>query len=188
MIENESLFIADSLWSATANSQITCNALIGDKETEIAIIGAGYTGLSAALHLSEKNKNIVVLDSENPGWGASGRNGGQVNPGLKEDPNEIEAKFGAEVGRRIVDMSGTAPDLVFSLIKKYNIDCDAIRSGWIRAAHSEDAYVKQIKRAKDWQSRGVPIQILNSTEIEEMIGTNEYCGGTLDPRGGNLHP
>jgi len=134
MIENESLFIADSLWSATANSKITCNALIGDKETEIAIIGAGYTGLSAALHLSEKNKNIVVLDSENPGWGASGRNGGQVNPGLKEDPNEIEAKFGAEVGRRIVDMSGTAPDLVFSLIKKYNIDCDAIRSGWIRAA------------------------------------------------------
>ena len=118
MIENESLFIADSLWSATANSKITCNALIGDKETEIAIIGAGYTGLSAALHLSEKNKNIVVLDSENPGWGASGRNGGQVNPGLKEDPNEIEAKFGAEVGRRIVDMSGTAPDLVFSLIKK----------------------------------------------------------------------
>ena len=188
MIENESLFIADSLWSATANSKITCNALIGDKETEIAIIGAGYTGLSAALHLSEKNKNIVVLDSENPGWGASGRNGGQVNPGLKEDPNEIEAKFGAEVGRRIVDMSGTAPDLVFSLIKKYNIDCDAIRSGWIRAAHSEDAHVKQIKRAKDWQSRGVPIQILNSTEIEEMIGTNEYCGGTLDPRGGNLHP
>ena len=70
MIENESLFIADSLWSATANSKITCNPLIGDKETEIAIIGAGYTGLSAALHLSEKNKNTVVLDSESPGWGA----------------------------------------------------------------------------------------------------------------------
>ncbi|MGY9035414.1 MAG: NAD(P)/FAD-dependent oxidoreductase [Rhodobacterales bacterium] len=188
MIENESLFIADSLWSATANSNINCNPLIGENETEIAIIGAGYTGLSAALHLSEKNKNIVVLDSENPGWGASGRNGGQVNPGLKEDPDEIEAKFGVEVGRRIVEMSGSAPELVFSLIKKYNINCDPIRSGWIRAAHSEDAFRKQVKRAKDWQSRGVPIQILNSTQIEQMIGTNEYCGGTLDPRGGNLHP
>ena len=188
MIENESLFIADSLWSSTANSNINCNPLIGENETEIAIIGAGYTGLSAALHLSEKNKNIVVLDSENPGWGASGRNGGQVNPGLKEDPDEIEAKFGVEVGRRIVEMSGSAPELVFSLIKKYNINCDPIRSGWIRAAHSEDAFRKQVKRAKDWQSRGVPIQILNSTQIEQMIGTNEYCGGTLDPRGGNLHP
>ena len=188
MIKNEYSFNRNSLWSATANAEILCEPLVGNKEADVVIVGAGYTGLSAALHLVEKKKKVIILDSENPGWGASGRNGGQVNPGLKEDPDDIEEKFGIEDGRKMVQISGDAPDLVFSLIKKHNIKCDAIRSGWIRAAHSKDAFEKQKKRAKDWQARGVPIEILDQDHINAMLGTNEYYGGTLDPRGGNLHP
>ncbi len=188
MIKNEQPFNSNSLWSATANKEIICKPLSGNKKAEVVVIGGGYTGLSAALHLAEFGRNVVVLDSENPGWGASGRNGGQVNPGLKEDPTEVEQRFGTEVGRRMVEMSGSAPDLVFSLIKKHKIQCDAIRSGWIRAAHNKNAFEKQKKRAKDWQDRGVPIEILNTQEIQKILGTEEYCGGSLDPRGGNLHP
>ena len=188
MIKNEQPFNSNSLWNATANKELFCNSLTNDEEAEVVIIGAGYTGLSAGLHLAEKKMKVIILDSENPGWGASGRNGGQVNPGLKEDPEEIEKKFGSEVGRKMVEVSGNAPDLVFSIIKKYNIQCNAIRSGWIRAAHNKEAFKKQKKRAKDWQGRGVAIQILERDEIAAMLGTDEYCGGSLDPRGGNLHP
>ena len=188
MIKNEQPFNSNSLWSATANKEIICKPLSGNKKAEVVVVGGGYTGLSAALHLAEYGKNVVVLDSENPGWGASGRNGGQVNPGLKENPTEVEQRFGTDIGRRMVEMSSSAPDLVFSLIKKHKIQCDAVRSGWIRAAHNKNAFEKQKKRAEDWQRRGIPIKILNTREIQAMLGTSEYYGGSLDPRGGNLHP
>ena len=80
MIENENNIIANSLWSATANETPTCPTLTSELEADVAIVGAGFTGLSAALHLAELGKQVVVLEAQTPGWGASGRNGGQVNP------------------------------------------------------------------------------------------------------------
>lgn len=188
MIENEAAVIADSLWSATANPAPECPPLSGEIDTHVAVVGAGYTGLSAAVHLAERGIDTVVLESETPGWGASGRNGGQVNPGLIEDPDQIEAKFGAEIGMRMINMSGAAGDLVFSLIDRHNISCDAVRSGWIRAAHNDVALRALESRVEQWQRRGGPLRLLGRDEVVQMIGTDVYCGGAIDPRGGNLHP
>ena len=188
MIENEKAVIANSLWSATANQTPECPPLDGDVSAKVAIIGAGFTGLSAALHLAERGIEAVVLEAETPGWGASGRNGGQVNPGLIEDPDQIIAKFGTDMGARMIRLSGGAGDLVFSLIERHGIACDAIQSGWIRAAHNEAAVKLLETRAEQWQRHGGPLRLLTRDETAQMIGTDVYCGGVIDPRGGNVHP
>ena len=102
--------------------------------SKIAVIGAGYTGLSAALHLAAKGVDVVVLEANEPGWGASGRNGGQVNPGLKHDPDTICGDFGPDLGARMIALSGNAPSFVFDLIQRHQIACSALQSGTLRAA------------------------------------------------------
>jgi glycine/D-amino acid oxidase-like deaminating enzyme len=188
MIKNERAVIADSLWTATANPLHSWPVLASDSKVDVVIVGGGITGLSAALHLAEAGRSVAILEAQTPGWGASGRNGGQVNPGLKESPDAIEVRFGADAGGRMVRTSGGAADLVFSLIDRHRISCDAQRTGWIRAAHNLAALNDLQAGAQEWRRRGTEVQILNSDEITQMIGTEAYCGGVLDPRGGNLHP
>jgi hypothetical protein len=95
-----------SLWADTATPAPTCPPLPGDVDTEVAVVGAGYTGLSAALHLAEAGRQVTVLDRFGPGWGCSGRNGGQVNPAWKLLPDDLEAKLGAPAARRGIMMAG----------------------------------------------------------------------------------
>ena len=188
MIPNERPVIADSLWSATAHRVPDYPALDGDAQCDVAVVGGGFTSLSAALHLAESGVRVTLLEGQQPGWGASGRNGGQINPGLKDGPSGIIAKFGPDQGRRMIDMSGKAADLVFELIAKHAIDCDALRPGWIRAAHTPKTLRALHALADDWQSYGAPVQPLDKTNMERLTGTNAYVGGLIDRRGGNLHP
>ncbi|MFC7705523.1 NAD(P)/FAD-dependent oxidoreductase [Plastorhodobacter daqingensis] len=188
MIVNEIAPIANSLWSATANATPPCPPLRGEEETDVAIVGAGFTGLSAALHLAEAGVAATVLEAETPGWGASGRNGGQVNPGLKEDPDAIEARFGPDIGARMVTLAGGAGDLVFSLIRRHGIDCAGVQAGWIQPVHDAAALRVVQARVDQWARRGAPLRMLSRQETAEMLGTDAYIGGMIDPRGGNLHP
>ena len=188
MIANENPVIANSLWSSTANAGPVCSPLSGEAETEIAVIGAGFTGLSAALHLAEAGQDVTVLEAETPGWGASGRNGGQVNPGLIEDPEAVVRTFGEDMGRRMVALSGAAGQLVFSLIEKHAIDCEAMPVGWLRAAHDAKAMALMQSRAEQWRRHGAELRLLSREETAELIGAPAYVGGLLDPRGGNVHP
>ena len=109
----------------------------GDQKADVAIVGGGFTGLSAALHLALGGADVAVLEAGEPGWGASGRNGGQVIPGLKEDPREILKRFGPEQGEAMIKAGGDAADLVFDLIRQHDIDCDSQQTGWIQAAHTK---------------------------------------------------
>ncbi|MEX0339186.1 MAG: NAD(P)/FAD-dependent oxidoreductase [Arenibacterium sp.] len=188
MIPNERPVIANSLWSATANRVPDYPAMDGQAQCDVAVVGGGFTGLSAALHLAEAGVRVTVLEAQHPGWGASGRNGGQINPGLKDGPREIIAAFGREWGQRMIEMSGNAADLVFDLIAKYGIDCGARRPGWIRAAHTPKTRHALRVLAEDWQDHGAPVMPLDATEIERLSGTGAYLGGLIDRRGGNLHP
>ena len=156
MIEDERPPLADSLWTATAPAGPACPPLLGEVEAEVVIVGGGYTGLSAALHLAERKVSVVLVEAREPGWGASGRNGGQVIPGLKEDPDEVERIMGPTFGRRAVRLSAAAPDLVFDLVARHGIACDAVRAGWIQPAPDEAGVRLQQARVRQWERRGAP--------------------------------
>lgn len=187
-ITHEPAVLANSLWTATVNPSPSYPPLRGETRAEVAVVGGGFTGLSAALHLAEKGLSVALLEAEQPGWGASGRNGGQVIAGLKHDPDELVAAFGPELGARMVRFAGEAPDLVFSLIEKHGIDCAPLRTGWIQPAHNAAGLATSSRRVEQWQRRGAPVRSLTKEEVTGLVGSEAYCGGLLDERGGSIHP
>jgi glycine/D-amino acid oxidase-like deaminating enzyme len=177
-----------SLWHATAVPAPSTPALKQNTETEIAIVGAGYAGLSTALHLAQKGIGAIVLEAREPGWGGSGRNGGQVIPGLKYDPDELEAKFGPKAGAAMADFMGRTADNVFRLIEQHRMDVPRVRNGWIQGAHSRFGLTEASSRAAQWQRRGVDAKLLDKGDIADHLGNDAYLGGWLDPRGGAIQP
>jgi glycine/D-amino acid oxidase-like deaminating enzyme len=177
-----------SLWHATAVPAPSTPALTQAAETEIAIVGAGYAGLSTALHLAQKGIGTVVLEAREPGWGGSGRNGGQVIPGLKYDPDELEEKFGPTAGAAMADFMGRTADNVFRLIEQHRMDVPHVRNGWIQGAHSRFGLTEASSRAAQWQRRGVDAKLLDRAGIADHLGNDAYLGGWLDPRGGAIQP
>jgi glycine/D-amino acid oxidase-like deaminating enzyme len=151
-------------------------------------VGGGFTGLSAALHLAEAGADVALLEASEPGFGASGRNGGQVIPGLKLEPDELEARFGSDRGARLVAEVGGAADLVFDLVRRHGIECEARQDGWIKAAHSASALRAVLDGARQWSRRGAPVEELDRGRIAELTGTDGYAGGWVDGRGGVLQP
>lgn len=184
----ERLTLPDSLWTATAPPPPECPPLRGERRADVCVVGGGYTGLSAALHLAEAGADVVLLEAGEPGYGASGRNGGQVIPGLKIDPDEVERRWGRERGRRVVELAGGAADAVFDLVKRHGIACDAHQGGWIRAAHAEAGRRATAETARQWQRRGAPVDELDRRQVAELLGTDAYVGGLLYRRGGALQP
>ena len=144
-----------SLWAATAPPPVPTPRLEGDLSADVCVIGAGYAGLSTALHLAERGTNVLVLEAREPGWGASGRNGGQVIPGLKYDPDELMEKVGPERGPRLVDFAGKTADIVFDLIEKHGMEVPRTREGWIQSAHTPATVELVRSRAEQWSRRGV---------------------------------
>lgn len=177
-----------SLWAATAPPAAQTPPLDAATEADICIIGGGYAGLSTALHLAERGISAVVLEAEEPGWGGSGRNGGQVIPGIKYDPSELIKKFGAEAGEAMSRFVGNTADLVFDLIEKHGMEVPRARKGWIQGAHTVEMIETVTRRAADWQRRGVVAQVLDQTQMRDHLGTDQYLGGWLDPRGGAVQP
>ena len=125
--------LPDSLWAATAPPGPECPLLASNDAADVVVVGAGYTGLSTALHLARAGRRVVVLDAGEPGWGCSGRNGGQVNPGgAKILPEHIVADLGSVRGERFLEFGDRSCDLVFELIERYGIECEAIRPGYVQ--------------------------------------------------------
>jgi glycine/D-amino acid oxidase-like deaminating enzyme len=178
-----------SLWSATAEEPAPpAPRLQGRAKADVAIVGAGFTGLSAALHLAEAGVDALVLEAEEPGFGASGRNGGQVIPGLKFDPDTLVALLGRERGERLVEIAGGAAEFSFGLIERHAIRCAPVRKGWIQGAHAPSILDTARRRVEQWGRRGAPVRFLDRDEVAELTGTERYCGGWLDERGGTIQP
>jgi glycine/D-amino acid oxidase-like deaminating enzyme len=177
-----------TLYQDTAEPAAPTPALEGDVRADVAVIGGGITGLSGALHLAERGAKVVLLEAEEPGWGASGRNGGQVNPGLKLDPDTVEHAFGPELGGRMNALAGGAPGFVFDLIERHGIRCDARRNGTLRAAVRAKHAAQVRASAQQLARRGAPVELLEGSKLEQATGTARYRLAMLDRRGGDLNP
>ncbi|APZ52212.1 NAD(P)/FAD-dependent oxidoreductase [Salipiger abyssi] len=175
-----------SLWYATAKEPDPGSD--APEDAQVLVIGGGFTGLSTALHLAERGVAVTLIEAEKIGFGASGRNGGQVIPGLKIDPAEMRARWGAEAGGRLVEFAGGAADRVFDLIERHGIACAATRQGWIQGAHSAKALRAVHGRAREWEREGAPVEIYDADAMAEATGTRIYHGGWRDLRAGLVNP
>jgi glycine/D-amino acid oxidase-like deaminating enzyme len=186
--ESPPLPLPPSLWAATARPAPATPPLDGSRRADVTIVGAGYSGLAAALRLAESGASVVVLEAGEPGWGASGRNGGQVIPGLKWDPDELVAMLGAEAGEHLARVAGAAPDTVFDLIERHGIACEARRCGWIQPTFADADNALAARRVEQWQRRGAPVSLLDRAEACRLVGSPIYRGGWIDRRAGSLQP
>jgi glycine/D-amino acid oxidase-like deaminating enzyme len=162
--------------------------LAADRRAAVAIVGGGIAGLSTALHLAEAGTDVVVLEARVPGWGASGNNGGQLNPGLKYDPDTIEATWGADLGGRMIRFAYGAPDTAFALIRRLGIACHARQNGTLRAAYSQQGVAGITQTARQCQARSMPVELLDAAQVAQLTGTTRYRAAMLDRRGGDVQP
>ena len=182
------LALPPSLYADTAVAPAPAPALDVDRTASVAIIGGGFAGLSTALHLAERGTDAIVLEAREPGWGASGNNGGQLNPGLKLDPDTIEATFGADLGHRMIAFAWNTPTFTLDLIRRLGIACEARQNGTLRAAYQETNAAGIEATAEQCLRRGMPVSVLDRNAVREATGADRYINAMLDRRGGDLQP
>ncbi|MFD2250814.1 NAD(P)/FAD-dependent oxidoreductase [Pseudochelatococcus lubricantis] len=156
--------------------------------SDVIVVGAGYTGLSAALSLAEAGTEVTVIDARHVGWGASGRAWGQVAASAKFMPAQVEADFPPDVAARINAAGAGAPDLVFGLVEKHGMECDVVRSGNLIAAHVPSREAGLARTVADLARRGYPVELLEGAACREVIGSPRYRVALHDRRGGSLNP
>lgn len=185
---SQTLTQPDSLWTDTASAKpFEAPPLDGERTVEIAIIGGGFTGLSAALHAAELGASVAVLEAGPIGYGASGRNGGQVNPGVKLDEAALAARYG-EAGRGLYRLGQEAPDFLAELVARKGLDCHFARPGLLRLAHHPTALDTVRQAAVALRKSGVAAADLDAADVERRVGTRRYLGGLYDPRGASVQP
>ena len=187
-MDQKSFALPPSLYADTAAPPVATPALDVDKNVSVAIIGGGFAGLSTALHLAEQGTDAIVLEAREPGWGASGNNGGQLNPGLKLDPDAVEAAFGADLGRRMIAFAYNTPVFTFELIRRLAIACEARQNGTLRAAYHESHAAAVETTAQQCIRRGMPVAVLDRNALREVTGTDRYIRAMFDSRGGDVQP
>lgn len=180
-----------ALWAATSPPAPNTPALHDDIETDIAIVGAGYCGLSAALHLAENGHAVTVLEAHEPGWGASGRNAGHCTPDWTYNtPDGVAASYGPEYGERLNDFQSGAGTFVFDLIKRHGIDCDARQTGTISVIRKGDHKTLAAARVKaeQWTRRGKAVELLDEAATAAQVGSDRFQAALMFHEGGNLQP
>jgi glycine/D-amino acid oxidase-like deaminating enzyme len=156
---------------------------------DVVVIGGGFSGLSTALNLCERGHDVLVLEAVDVGFGASGRNNGQVIPTLtRREPDDMVARFGAEAGERFVALVRDWASCLFDLVRRHGIACDAEQTGWIQPAHSPGRVRLSEKRVKQWSRRGAPVELLDRGQVSAMLGSDAYYGGFWNRTGGHINP
>lgn len=156
--------LSHGLWEKTAPPAPQTETLSGDARAQVAIVGGGYTGLSAALFLAEAGTDVVLLEAEEIGFGGSGRNVGLVNAGMWVMPDDLPGILGETYGERLLDLLGDAPRVVFDLAMQHGMACEAMPVGTLHCAVGESGLAQLGERARQWQARGAPVRLLDREE------------------------
>ena len=179
----------NSYYHASCNRDLDLGPLDGSRRADVCIIGGGYTGLSTALHLAERGYDVVLLEARKPGWGASGRNGGQLCSGQRKDQQALTQMVGTDSARKLWELAEDAKALAKSLIDKHGIDCD-LKPGIAHPDHKPDYaaesrdYVDFLRDQYDYDQ----IEYLERDAMAELVGSDSYHGGSLDMGAAHLHP
>ena len=176
------------LWERTAPPAPATPALEGEARTGVAVIGAGYTGLSTALHLAGRGIGATVLEAAAIGYGGAGRNVGLVNAGMWVMPQELVRVLGPDHGNRLLDTLGAGPAYVWEMVRRHGIDCEANPAGTLHAGVGRKGFAELAERARQWQARGAPVELLDRAGAAAMLGTDRYEGALLDRRAGTIQP
>ncbi|SHM25361.1 NAD(P)/FAD-dependent oxidoreductase [Roseibium suaedae] len=180
---------APSYYAATANRRGQYPQFAGEIRCDVCVIGGGYTGLSAALHLVERGLSVVLLEANRVGWGASGRNGGQVGSGQRTDQMTLESRHGLDHARRLWALGEESKAIVRELIERHSIECD-YGHGIIEAVHRPGLvpetreYVDHLLEAYGYDK----IKFLDEEKMRHAVASPAYFGGAIDMGAGHLHP
>ncbi len=176
------------LWAQTAAPGVPVPPLDGEAEADVAIVGAGYCGLTAALHLAEAGRSVVVVEAEEPGFGGSGRNNGHCVPDWTwQEPGEIDARFGAR-GDRVNHLQGDAAELVFQLIRDHQISCEAVQSGTLTVVRDEKSVAGLRGKFEHWDRLGKRVRWIERGDMRDYIASDVFAAAILFEDGGHLNP
>ena len=177
-----------SYYAASANPSPERPPLKGDQQIDICIVGAGYSGLSTGLHLAEKGYKVAIIEGARVGWGASGRNGGQIVNGLNASLQTIKKRYGQDTANFVAGLVQEGGEIIRERVKTYDIQCD-LKPGNIFTGLTS-AHMKELEaRRALWASYGIHNQdMLDKAQLREHVGSDLYEGGMIDHTGGHMHP
>lgn len=179
----------ESYYAATAVGLSAPTPLDGGAQADVCVIGGGYTGLSTALHLAQLGVDVMLLEAKRVAWGASGRNGGQISSGQRQDQAYLEASFGLEAAREFWALSETAKQLIRDLVSRHGIDCD-LNDGGLIVAH-KPAAARELEARAEHLARTygyADMRYLQPGELRQFLASDNYHGGVLDAGAMHLHP
>ncbi len=184
----------NSFWYADAPAAPATQALEGEATADVAIVGAGYTGLSCALHLAERGARAIVLEADEIGSGASGRNNGQVIPTFSRiEPDALAdstppEQGGRAKGEQLAQLVADSAAYTFDLIRAHGLDCDAEQRGWVQPVHSPGRVKLAERRVAAWARRGAPVEMLDRASTERITGSRFWYYGWVNRSGGRVQP
>lgn len=177
-----------SYYAASANAAPERPALSGSVETDVCVVGAGYSGLSTALHLAEKDHKVIVIEGARVGWGASGRNGGQIVNGLNASLQTIENRYGPEIGVFVGKIVQEGGKIIRERIEKYDIQCDLKEKNLFAVFSAKQMRELEAKQVL-WRKHGMDDhELLDKEDMRKHVGSDAYFGGMIDHSGAHMHP
>ncbi|PDS59985.1 amino acid oxidase [Rhizobium anhuiense] len=180
--------IEDCMWSATGGPKPDYVRLSSRETCDVLVIGGGFNGVTAGLYCAEKGAKALLVEAQDIGSGASGRNAGQVNPGQFLSPEAIQKALGPDYGPRFLKDLGNAPNLVRDMISKHGIECFADERPIVRCATTAAKTRDLEKQTSDWQALGANVEMVYGSTLEEMNGSTRYKAALIDYRGFTLQP
>lgn len=176
------------LWRKTAKVRTTAPSLTGDLKTDVLVVGGGFTGMASALGARDSGVDVVMLEGNEIGSSASGRNNGLViSHHSKASPSEFEATYGKQIGERYNRMVAQAAGVAFGLMQRFNIDAHQVQQGWIQPAHTDTTLARARHFHDEWKAFGADVSWLDREEVTARIGS-PYLGGWMVNNSGHINP